>query len=89
MCPVPAGGARHVAIAPCQRLALPWSRMQARSYRSDCERRGVPSHPLLQVVMEREGGNPEFGFLFDIRCPEHLYYRWRLFSLASGDTLRR
>lgn len=39
--------------------------------------------------MEREEGNPEFNFLFDIRCPEHAYYRWRLFSLASGDTLRR
>lgn len=39
--------------------------------------------------MEREQGNPEFAFLFDNRCPEHAYYRWRLFSLASGDTLRR
>ncbi len=39
--------------------------------------------------MEREGSNPEFNFLYDIRCPEHAYYRWRLFSLASGDTLRR
>lgn len=41
-----------------------------------------------QVVMEREAENPEFGFLFDVRCPEHAYYRWRLFSLASGDSLR-
>ncbi|KAL4450080.1 hypothetical protein ABPG77_010749 [Micractinium sp. CCAP 211/92] len=41
-----------------------------------------------QVIMEREGSNPEFNFLYDIRCPEHAYYRWRLFSLASGDTLR-
>ena len=41
--------------------------------------------------MEREaaGSNPEFNFLFDCHCPEHAYYRWRLFSLASGDTLRR
>ena len=42
-----------------------------------------------QVIMARERANPEFGFLFDLLCPEHAYYRWRLFSLASGDTLRR
>ena len=40
------------------------------------------------AVMAAEAGNPEFGFLFDLRAPEHAYYRWRLFSLASGDTLR-
>lgn len=39
--------------------------------------------------MEREQGSPEFNFLYDTRCPEHAYYRWRLFSLAAGDTLRR
>ncbi|GAB4814277.1 hypothetical protein N2152v2_001323 [Parachlorella kessleri] len=41
-----------------------------------------------QVVMEREPNNPEFNFLYDVRCPEHAYYRWRLFSLANGDSLR-
>lgn len=41
-----------------------------------------------QALMERERGNPEFAFLFDVRRPEHAYYRWRLFSLASGDSLR-
>ena len=41
-----------------------------------------------QVVMERESDNPEFAFLFDVKCSEHAYYRWRLFSLASGDSLR-
>ncbi|PRW57019.1 U2 snRNP-associated SURP motif-containing -like isoform X1 [Chlorella sorokiniana] len=41
-----------------------------------------------QVVMEKEESNPEFNFLFDTRCPEHAYYRWRIFSLAAGDTLR-
>lgn len=39
--------------------------------------------------MEKEQSNPEFNFLFDTRCPEHAYYRWRMFSLAAGDTLRR
>ena len=40
------------------------------------------------AVMAAEASNPEFGFLFDLRAPDHAYYRWRLFSLASGDTLR-
>ena len=44
---------------------------------------------IMQVIMEREHSNPEFNFLFDVRCPEHAYYRWRLFSLANGDSLRR
>ena len=41
-----------------------------------------------QVVMEKEANNPEFTFLFDVQCEEHAYYRWRLFSLAHGDSLR-
>jgi len=41
-----------------------------------------------QVIMEKEANNPEYNFLFDVKCPEHVYYRWRLFSLANGDSLR-
>jgi U2-associated protein SR140 len=29
----------------------------------------------------------DFAFLFDTASPDHAYYRWRLFSLASGDSL--
>jgi U2-associated protein SR140 len=29
-----------------------------------------------QAVMSANSGNPEFGFLFDLRSPEHAYYRW-------------
>lgn len=36
-----------------------------------------------QALMTREAGNPEFMFLFDLGCPEHAYYRWRLYSLAQ------
>jgi U2-associated protein SR140 len=35
--------------------------------------------------MERELKNPEFAFLFDLRSPEHVYYRWRIYSLAQGE----
>lgn len=38
--------------------------------------------------MEQEASNPEFSFLFNVGCPEHAYYRWRVYSLACGDSLR-
>ncbi|MEW5308379.1 MAG: hypothetical protein WDW38_000347 [Sanguina aurantia] len=41
-----------------------------------------------QLLMEAEQSNADYAFLFDLRCPEHAYYRWRLYSLAEGDTLR-
>lgn len=41
-----------------------------------------------QTIMEREAANPAFAFLFDLQCAEHAYYRWRLWSLACGDSLR-
>jgi len=28
-------------------------------------------------------------FLFDLNCDDHLYYRWRVWSLANGDTMAR
>ncbi|KAG0238169.1 U2 snRNP-associated SURP domain-containing protein [Actinomortierella wolfii] len=42
-----------------------------------------------QALMDREGNNPEFAFLTDFKSPEHQYYRWKLFSLAQGDTITR
>ncbi|KAK9824009.1 hypothetical protein WJX72_006933 [[Myrmecia] bisecta] len=41
-----------------------------------------------QLIMAHEQANPEYTFLFDLRCGEHAYYRWRLYSLAQGDSLR-
>jgi hypothetical protein len=32
--------------------------------------------PVVQLVMEAEQSNPEYAFLFDLTCPEHIYYRW-------------
>lgn len=34
--------------------------------------------------MERESANPEFAFMFNLQSPEHMYFRWRLYSLAQG-----
>ncbi|KIY92374.1 U2-associated protein [Monoraphidium neglectum] len=41
-----------------------------------------------QLVMAERQGDPEFSFLFDLDSPDHVYYRWRVYSLAEGDTLR-
>ena len=41
-----------------------------------------------QAVMLKEQNNPEFRFLFDLKTPEHVYYRWRLYALANEDSLR-
>lgn len=40
-----------------------------------------------EAIMEREKDNKEFRFLFDHDSPEHIYYRWRVWSLCNGDTL--
>ena len=44
--------------------------------------------PFEQAVMLKEQNNPEFRFLFDLTMPEHVYYRWRLYSLANEDSMR-
>lgn len=39
------------------------------------------------LIMQRERMNPDFAFLFDCDLPEHIYYRWKLWSLCKGDSL--
>ncbi|EMR08167.1 hypothetical protein PNEG_03341 [Pneumocystis murina B123] len=36
-------------------------------------------------LMKREYDNPDYEFLFDSTTSEHIYYRWKLFSLLNGD----
>ena len=44
----------------------------------------VREGPVFEaMIMNREINNPAFRFLFDNSCPEHTYYRWRLFSLLQ------
>jgi Surp module len=42
------------------------------------------SFTAMKVLMERESANPEFGFMFNLQSPEHMYFRWRLYSLSQG-----
>ncbi|KAI8985127.1 hypothetical protein BDB01DRAFT_789003 [Pilobolus umbonatus] len=46
--------------------------------------------PVFELaIMEKEKDNPKFRFLFDNMSPEHIYYRWRLYSMLQGDTKSR
>lgn len=41
------------------------------------------------ALMKRESQNLEFAFLFNCDLPEHVYYRWKLYSLLNGDSIDR
>ena len=36
--------------------------------------------------MEKEKENPDFNFIFSQGIPENMYYRWKVYSLAQGDS---
>ena len=43
--------------------------------------------PIFEAtIMNQEIKNPQFKFLFENHSPEHVYYRWRLYSLLQGDS---
>lgn len=42
---------------------------------------------LEQLLLEAEHSNPEFDFLRDVDSPEHMYYRWKLYSLCNDDSM--
>ncbi|CEJ04924.1 hypothetical protein RMCBS344292_18872 [Rhizopus microsporus] len=44
---------------------------------------------VLEIIMQKEQNNPQFKFLFDNISPEHIYYRWKLYSMLQGDTKSR
>lgn len=39
-----------------------------------------------EVVMAKEKGNPLYAFLADKASPDYVYYKWRVYSYAQGDT---
>ncbi|KAJ1555002.1 U2 snRNP-associated SURP domain-containing protein [Nowakowskiella sp. JEL0078] len=41
------------------------------------------------LVMEKEKSNEEFRFLFISDMDEHIYYRWKLYSILQGDSINR
>ncbi|KAM7535632.1 hypothetical protein Aperf_G00000101170 [Anoplocephala perfoliata] len=41
------------------------------------------------AIMHREERNPQYKFLFDYQTPEHLYYRWKLWSILHGEAVNK
>ncbi|KAI9008956.1 hypothetical protein CLU79DRAFT_775369 [Phycomyces nitens] len=42
--------------------------------------------PIEAAIMEKEKESPKFRFLFDFNSEDHIYYRWKLYSMLQGDT---
>jgi U2-associated protein SR140 len=42
-----------------------------------------------RALAAREHDNPTYNFLRVPSLPDSQYYRWRVYSLARGDSLRR
>ena len=41
------------------------------------------------LIRKKQANNADFAFLFDDKSPaEHVYYRWRVWSLCNGDSLK-
>lgn len=47
----------------------------------------VREGPLFEaMIMNKEKNNPEYRFLFDNKSQDHVYYRWKLFSILQGES---
>ncbi|XP_038563719.1 U2 snRNP-associated SURP motif-containing protein isoform X1 [Micropterus salmoides] len=43
-------------------------------------------HVFEAVIMNKEKNNPDYRFLFDNKSQDHVYYRWKLFSILQGES---
>ncbi|KAM3600808.1 uncharacterized protein V6R79_002768 [Siganus canaliculatus] len=43
-------------------------------------------HVFEAIIMDREKKNPDYRFLFDNKSQDHVYYRWKLFSILQGES---
>ncbi|CAG9768945.1 unnamed protein product [Ceutorhynchus assimilis] len=46
-------------------------------------------HLFEAMIMNREINNPDYQFLFDNKSANHIYYRWKLFSILQGDSTKQ
>nr|XP_020454418.1 U2 snRNP-associated SURP motif-containing protein-like isoform X1 [Monopterus albus]XP_020454419.1 U2 snRNP-associated SURP motif-containing protein-like isoform X1 [Monopterus albus]XP_020454420.1 U2 snRNP-associated SURP motif-containing protein-like isoform X1 [Monopterus albus]XP_020454421.1 U2 snRNP-associated SURP motif-containing protein-like isoform X1 [Monopterus albus]XP_020454422.1 U2 snRNP-associated SURP motif-containing protein-like isoform X1 [Monopterus albus]XP_020454423.1 len=47
----------------------------------------VREGPMFEaMIMTKEKNNPEYRFLFDNKSQDHVYYRWKLFSILQGES---
>ncbi|XP_022913572.1 U2 snRNP-associated SURP motif-containing protein-like [Onthophagus taurus] len=48
----------------------------------------VKEGPLFEaMIMNKEINNSMFQFLFDNKSPNHIYYRWKLYSVLNGESV--
>jgi len=46
----------------------------------------VREGPVFEaIIIARENKNPAYTFLYDNQSQEHIYYRWKLYSILHGD----
>lgn len=46
----------------------------------------IKEGPVFEaIIIARENKNPKYSFLYDNQSPEHIYYRWKLYSILHGD----
>ncbi|XP_029924265.1 U2 snRNP-associated SURP motif-containing protein isoform X2 [Myripristis murdjan] len=47
----------------------------------------VREGPMFEaIIMSKEKNNPDFRFLFDNKSQDHVYYRWKLYSILQGES---
>ncbi|XP_072231637.1 U2 snRNP-associated SURP motif-containing protein [Leuresthes tenuis] len=47
----------------------------------------VREGPMFEaIIMNKEKSNPDYRFLFDNKSQDHVYYRWKLFSILQGES---
>ncbi|MEQ2293122.1 hypothetical protein AMECASPLE_029988, partial [Ameca splendens] len=47
----------------------------------------VREGPLFEaMIMSKEKNNPDYRFLFENKSQDHVYYRWKLFSILQGES---
>ncbi|KAK5621499.1 hypothetical protein CRENBAI_004001 [Crenichthys baileyi] len=47
----------------------------------------VREGPLFEaMIMNKEKNNPDYRFLFENKSQDHVYYRWKLFSILQGES---
>ncbi|XP_060942551.1 U2 snRNP-associated SURP motif-containing protein [Limanda limanda] len=47
----------------------------------------VREGPVFEaIIMNKEKNNTDYKFLFDNKSQDHVYYRWKLFSILQGES---
>ncbi|TPX53909.1 hypothetical protein SeMB42_g00539 [Synchytrium endobioticum] len=90
---IPSAGKMFVTGAT---LAAQSRRPEIRVFRPESEEQVMLIHRMVErvvkhgpmfeaMIMDRELENPKFAFLFQNDTPDHVYYRWKLYSILQGD----